>query len=113
MIDREVPARLERGELCLLVSLLALGIRGQGDRGYRQRLEAMRDKLLLMLTAEAPPGEGPLPDLGEYARRKYAAELDEDFIALLEDLILTRRQEGGVAAPLREAARREAGRLRF
>ncbi len=93
MIDREVSARLERGELCLLLSLVALGIRGQGAPGYRQRLSAVRDKLLLMLTRQAPPGDSPLPDLGEYARRKYAAELDPDVIALLDDLISTRRQE--------------------
>jgi len=42
MIDGEVSAGLKRGELCLLLSLLALGIRGQGDPGYRQRLEAMQ-----------------------------------------------------------------------
>ncbi len=52
----------------------------------------MRDKLLVMLTEKDPPGEGDLPDFGEYARRKYAAELDEDLIALLEDFISTRRQ---------------------
>ena len=93
MIDAEVPAGLESGELSLLLSLVALETTRQGAAGYRQRLEAMRDKLLLMLTRQAPRGEGDLPDLGEYARRKYAAELDPDVIALLEDLISTRRQE--------------------
>ena len=92
MIDGEVSGRLERGELCLLLSLVALGIRGQVDTGYRQRLEAMRDKLLLMLTREAPPGEPDLPDFGEYARRKYPAELDEDLVTMVEDVIQMRRQ---------------------
>jgi len=33
-----------------------------------------------------------LPEFREYARRKYPAELDEDIIAMVEDLIERRRQ---------------------
>jgi transcriptional regulator with XRE-family HTH domain len=39
--------------------------------------------------AEAEPVEWP--DFREYARRKYPAELDEDLITMIEDLIERRR----------------------
>jgi len=41
------------------------------------------------------PDEGPLewPEFREYARRKYASELDEDLITIIEELIERRRQE--------------------
>jgi len=35
------------------------------------------------------------PEFGEYARRKYPNELDEDMIATIEDLIERRRKRGG------------------
>ena len=34
------------------------------------------------------------PEFGEYARRKYPNELDEDMIATIEDLIERRRKRG-------------------
>jgi len=42
------------------------------------------------------PDEGPIdwPEFREYARRKYPAELDEDMIAMIEDLIERRREKG-------------------
>jgi len=39
--------------------------------------------------AESPPDAWP--EFGEYARRKYPAELDEDLVALIENLIEQRR----------------------
>ena len=40
--------------------------------------------------AEAPPDTWP--EFGEYARRKYAAELSEDLIITIENLITQRRE---------------------
>ena len=52
------------------------------------------DKILaiagyLPRVAERPPAEWP--EFREYARRKYPAELDEDLITMIEDLIERRR----------------------
>jgi len=41
---------------------------------------------------EAGPPEWP--EFREYARRKYSAELDEDLITMIEDLIERRRSKG-------------------
>ena len=87
-----VAVRLERGELSLLVSLLTLEIGRQGSSSYCQRLTAMRDKLLAGLAEKAPSGDGDLPDFREYARKRYPAELDEDLVTMVEDLIQMRRQ---------------------
>lgn len=87
-----VAVRLERGELSLLISLLTLEIGRQGSSNYRQRLIAMRDKLLAGLAEKEPPGNGDLPDFREYARKRYPAELDEDLVTMVEDLIQMRRQ---------------------
>lgn len=40
------------------------------------------------------PDRGPVewPEFREYAKRKYAAELDEDLITMIEDLIERRRR---------------------
>lgn len=85
--------RLERGELSLLASLLALEIANGGNSGYGQRLTAIRDKLLLRLAEkEAPLSDGGLPDFREYACKRYPAELDEDTVTMVEDLIQMRRQ---------------------
>ena len=43
----------------------------------------------LPMVAEAGPPEWP--EFREYARRKYPAELDEDLITMIEDLIERRR----------------------
>ena len=88
-----VAVRLERGELSLLVSLLTLEIGRQGSSGYCQRLIAIRDKLLAGLAEKEPAGDGDLPDFREYARKRYPAELDEDLVTMVEDLIQMRRQE--------------------
>lgn len=87
--------RLERGELSLLVSLLALEIAKQGSSSYRQRLTAIRDKLLAGLAEKDPGGDGNLPGFREYARKRYPVELDEDVITMFEDLIEMRRQGVG------------------
>jgi len=87
-----VAVRLERGELSLLVSLLTLEIGRQKSSSYRQRLTAIRDKLLSDLAEEEPPGDGDLPDFREYARKRYPAELDEDLVTMVEDLMQMRRQ---------------------
>ena len=87
-------ARLETAELCLLLSLLALVSWEGASPGYRQRLTAIRDKLLVMLAEKEPQGEGDLPDFAEYARRRYPAELDEDLVTMMEDLIQMRRRGG-------------------
>ena len=84
--------RLERSELSLLVSLLALEITKGGNSSYRQRLTAIRDKLLVGLAEKEPGGDGDLPDFREYARKRYPAELDEDMVTMVEDLIQMRRQ---------------------
>ncbi len=85
-------ARLERAR-SLLISLLALEIAKEGTSGYRQRLTAMRDKLLAILAeSEDPPRDEDLPEFREYARTKYSPELDEDLITMFEDLIDMRRQ---------------------
>ena len=84
--------RLERSELSLLASLLALEIAKGGNSGYRQRLTAIRDKLLVRLAEKEPGGDGDLPDFREYARKRYPAELDEDMVTMVEDLIQMRRQ---------------------
>jgi hypothetical protein len=34
------------------------------------------------------------PEFGEYARRKYPNELDEDLVTVIEDLIERRRERG-------------------
>ena len=36
------------------------------------------------------------PEFGEYARRKYSNELDEDLVNIIEDLIERRRERGYV-----------------
>jgi len=41
--------------------------------------------------ADAPPDTWP--EFGEYARRKYGNELDDDFIATIEALIAQRREK--------------------
>jgi len=87
-----VSARLEKGELSLLVSLLTLEIGKQGSSSYRQRLILIRDKLLAGLAEKDPSGNGDLPDFREYARKRYPAELDEDLVTMVEDLIQMRRQ---------------------
>ncbi len=50
---------------------------------------------VLSITGHLPkmPDEEPLkwPEFGEYARRKYPKELDEDLIIMIEDLIERRR----------------------
>ncbi len=90
-----MAVRLEKGELSLLVSLLTLEIGKQGSPSYCQRLTAMRDKLLAGLAEKDTPGNGDLPDFREYARKRYPAELDEDLVTMVEDLIQMRRQEVG------------------
>ena len=48
-----------------------------------------------MLTKTGNPsssGNGDLPEFREYARKKYGTELDEDLIAMFENLINMRRQ---------------------
>lgn len=87
-----MSARLEKGELSLLVSLLTLEIGKQGSSSYRQRLILIRDKLLAGLAEKDPSGNGDLPDFREYARKRYPAELDEDLVTMVEDLIQMRRQ---------------------
>jgi len=95
-----VVVRLEKSEISMLVSLVTLEIerRHEGEEGtssYCQRLRRMRDKLLSTLSAvdEAPDvGSDGLPEFREYARRKYSAELDEDLVTMVEDLIQMRRQ---------------------
>jgi len=42
--------------------------------------------------AELVPAD--LPEFGEYARRKYPNELDEDLITVIEELIERRRSSG-------------------
>lgn len=64
-------ARPERGELSVLISLLALEITKQGSSGYRQRLTAIRDKLLASSLRGKPhratvtcPTSGSMPGKG-------------------------------------------------
>ena len=85
--------RLERSELSLLVSLLTLEIGKQGSSSYCQRLTAMRDKLLAGLAEKDPPGNGDLPDFREYARKRYPAELDEDLVTMIEDVIKRQKEK--------------------
>ena len=51
---------------------------------------------ILSLSGHFPPiNESPSdtwPEFGEYARKKYSAELDEDFIITIENLIAQRRR---------------------
>lgn len=93
-----MAAKLDKGDLSLLISLVTLEIekRQKGDESissYHQRLMSIRDKLLTMLAEkEGPTSDGDLPEFREYARRKYQKELDEDLITMFEDLIEIRRQ---------------------
>ena len=87
-----MAVRLERSELSLLISLLALEIGRQGSPSYCQRLIAIRDKLLAGLSEKEPSGNGDLPEFREYARKRYPAKLDEDLVTMVEDLIQMRRQ---------------------
>jgi hypothetical protein len=95
-----VVAKLEKGEVSLLISLLTLesGKERGGDdsiSNYGQRLIAMRDKLLTMLAEKKDLSracDGDLPEFREYARRKHEKELDEDLITMFEDLVEMRRQ---------------------
>ncbi len=45
------------------------------------------------LTVVAEKGPGEWPEFREYARQKYPEELDEDMIAMIEDLIERRRSK--------------------
>ena len=51
---------------------------------------------VLSLAGHLPPlpdrGPAEWPEFREYAKRKYANELDEDMITMIEDLIERRRQ---------------------
>ncbi len=53
-----------------------------------ERVLALAGHLVPMQKANA----GALPDFREYARQKYPAELDDDMIAMIEDLIQRRRR---------------------
>ncbi len=95
-----MAVKLERSDISILVSLVALEMERCGDPkdetpSYQDRLVGVRDKLLAMLVSSGKStnsGNGDLPELREYARTKYGAELDEDLITILEDLINMRRQ---------------------
>lgn len=54
---------------------------------------------ILSLAGHLPPlpekGPSEWPEFREYAKRKYAEELDEDLITMIEDLIERRRKRGG------------------
>lgn len=53
-----------------------------------ERVLALAGHLVPMQKADA----GALPEFREYARQKYPAELDDDMVAMIEDLIERRRQ---------------------
>jgi len=58
-------------------------------------LMEIRNKLLLMLRDAALHSScsyAELPEFRQYAQRKYRAELDEDLITMIEDLIEHQRQ---------------------
>jgi len=87
----------------MLVSLVTLEIqkRTGGENSpssYCQRLRSIRDKLLAMLSAgdkALDAGGDGLPEFHEYVRGKYTAELNENLITMVEDLIEMRRQGAG------------------
>ena len=100
-----MAVRLERGELSLLVSLLALEITKGGNSSYRQRLTAIRDKLLVRLAEKEPEGDGDLPDFREYARKRYPAELDEDMVTMVDSFRCEDRGPGRGAASLEKESK--------
>jgi len=66
----------------------------------------IRNKLLSMLRdadLHSSCSYAELPEFRQYAQRKYRAELDEDLITMIEDLILRQKQQkGGTHIRVRE-----------
>ena len=101
-----MTVRLEENDIKTLISLVTREIdrvgepedeRGFYDPTYSHHLVDIRDKLLPMLADVDLPSsfsDEELPEFRQYARRKYQAELDEDLITMIEDLI--ERQRGRV-----------------
>ena len=96
--------RLDKNDIATLISLVSREIdrvaESERKRGFEistfpQGLVDIRNKLLPMLADTNPLSNlsnEELPEFRQYARRKYRAELDEDLITMIEDLIERQRQ---------------------
>lgn len=90
---------LDKTDITTIVSLVALELarctETDHDGGtYRQQLIGIQTKLLSAFETRetSNAGDGELPEFREYAQRKYPAELDDDVITMVEDVIQMRRQ---------------------